>query len=513
MAGLYSKAGQGMFDIVGKAFDPSISDEDREEYQENEAAAGKPSDAMATYRANIDAELEAPIKYRSNPDDPNSEVFENKAKTYILLEADFDPAVKDATYASIYGTKSDATPEIAARGREIHQSLVDNWREMSPGGSNADNSGISPEEMQQYRDEYGSGSAGYYYPARLQGNFDSMRRAELFSALLPEAKGNSTANALAAGAGAGLGFLKGGMERFTGRNPSANENLELARMRYGGTDGRAEEANYWYDRSRPQEGDVRYFRDPNTGDSNYQTLSSTTTGGIWGALGEDNSQTYPYAASGTLGYSQHPTMAPHLRNFLRDTQQQYKRPVPVRPDNVTPEQMSERKQFVDEYNTAQDGYIPAKIGQIAGFLPSEYSSNALNMGRYLAEPMTAVDLLQVYAGKGARALFQQVAEEIGEDQTFSTTLEAAGLDPNDEQEVGELLYKYIVMSQPASENKFLGEDSPEPVMFDKQSGKNFSEHVSKREKFWQDRLEKAASEAGYYPKPVRKMPDQSVYYQ
>lgn len=513
MAGLYSKAGSSMFDIVGKAFDPSVSDEDRAEYQENEAATGKPSDAMASYRSNIDAELEQPVKYRSNPDDPNSEVYTNKAKTYLMLQADFDPAVIKATYASIYGNKFDGSPEIAARGKEIHQSLVDNYRAMSPGGEFADNSGISPEEQQQYRDTYGSGSAGYYYPERLQGNFDSMRRAELFSALLPDAAGNSTANALAAAAGGVLGGLKGGMERFTGRNPSANENLELMFMRYGGIDGRAKEANYWYDRSRPQEGAVRTFRDPNTGDSYYQTYSATTTPGIWGALGEDNSQVYPYASSGTLGYSQHPTMAPHLRDFLRDTQQQYKRPVPVRPDNVTPEQMIERKEFVDEYNTAQDGYIPAKIGQYAGFLPSEYSSNALNMGRYLAEPMTAVDLAQVYAGGGARALFQQLAEEIGEDQTFSTTLEAAGLDPTDEEAVGELIYKYITMAQPAAANKFLGEDSPEPVMFDQKSGERFSDHVRKREDYWQKRLEKAAAEAGYAPKPPRTVPDQSVYYQ
>ena len=277
--------GKRMYD----ALDPSISGEDKEKYYAEEQAAGKPSEPMAAYRASIDAELEQPIKYRANPADPKSEVYTSKAKSYLMLQANFDPEVIKATYSSIYGNKFDGSPEIAARGREIHQSLVDNYRAASPGGALADNSGISPEEMQQYRDTYGSGSAGYYYPERLQGNFDSMRRAELFSALLPDAAGNSTANALAAAAGGALGGFKGGMERFTGRNPSANETLELARMRYGGMDGRAKEANYWYNRSKPQEGAVRTFRDPNTGDSYYQTYSSTTIPGIWGALGEDNS--------------------------------------------------------------------------------------------------------------------------------------------------------------------------------------------------------------------------------
>lgn len=501
--------GKRMYD----ALDPSISGEDKEKYYAEEQAAGKPSEPMAAYRASIDAELEQPIKYRANPADPKSEVYTSKAKSYLMLQANFDPEVIKATYSSIYGNKFDGSPEIAARGREIHQSLVDNYRAASPGGALADNSGISPEEMQQYRDTYGSGSAGYYYPERLQGNFDSMRRAELFSALLPDAAGNSTANALAAAAGGALGGFKGGMERFTGRNPSANETLELARMRYGGMDGRAKEANYWYNRSKPQEGAVRTFRDPNTGDSYYQTYSSTTTPGIWGALGEDNSQTYPYIASGTLGFSQHPGMEPHLRNFLRDTQQNYKRPVPVRPAGVTPEQMMERREFVDDYNTAMDGYIPAKIGQTFGFLPSEYSSNALNMGRYLAEPMTAVDLAQVYAGKGARALFQQLAEEVGEDQTFSTTLEAAGLDPNDEEAVGELIYKYITMAQPAATNKFLGEESPEPIMFDRKGSDQFYDHVQKREQYWDNRLREAARKAGYQEDRSWQMPDQSVYYQ
>ena len=117
---------------------------------------------MAAYRANIDAELEQPIKYRSNPDDPNSKVYTNKAKTYLMLQANFDPCDKSDLCVDPWA-KFDGSPEIAKRGREIHQTLVDNYRAASPGGALADNTGISPEEMQEYRDTYGSGSAGYYY--------------------------------------------------------------------------------------------------------------------------------------------------------------------------------------------------------------------------------------------------------------------------------------------------------------------------------------------------------------
>ena len=69
------------------------------------------------------------------------------------------------------------------------------------------------------------------------------------------------------------------------------------------------------------------------------------------------------------------------------------------------------------------------------------------------------------------------------------------------------------MAQPAATNKFLGEDSPEPMMFDQEGSDRFYDHVKKREKYWDDRLRKKAREAGYVEDGSWVPPEQSVYYQ
>jgi len=486
---------------VSDYFDPSIDQKDMEEYQ-----AGQPGKDMQAYRMNVDREL------------ATAQVYEPEvkstlpAKDWIAFAASYEPEVERAAYASIKGEKYDGDETYAQQGRAIHQSLVDTLRSMSPGGEYADNSGISPEELQQYREQYGSAMAGSVYPERLQPNFDALRRAELFSAMLPSSPANQPFNAGLAALGTALYPL----DQFMGTASQGRADTNMLRAaRYSGPEGRAKEHNYWYERSAPDLSQQnRFFRDPKTGDSRYQTFSTTTKEGLWGALGEDNSRTYPFIANKTLPYSQYPTIQSNERDFISDVRTTRNRPVPITPEGRTPDEMEEAKEFVRDYDYASDDYIPAILGKYGGFYPSGLSKNALNLGRNIAEPMTAVDAAQVIAGGGFSALAAQFLEELAEDSYFGTTMEGTFQDPEAMESLGQTIWKYIGKGRTV--NDWMGEDAPPPVMgVDNGFGKAFDE----RSKYWDNRLKKAAARLDYKPqRPPTELnqyplPDQSVYYQ
>ena len=479
-------------------FDPSVDQKDMEEYQ-----AGQPGQDMQSYRTNVDQELQSAQVY-----EPETKLTLN-AKDWIAYNASYDPEVERATYASIKGEKYDGDQEYAQKGREVHQTMVDTLRSMSPGGEYADNSGISPEEMQKYREEHGRSMAGSVYPERLQPNFDALRRAELFSAMLPTNPANDPTNAALATLGTALYPLD---RLFGGASQGRADTNMLRAARYSGPEGRAKEANYWYSRSAPDmTRQDRFFRDPNTGDSRYQTFSTTTKDGLWGALGEDNSRNYSFVANKTLPFSQYPTIQSNERDFISDTRTMRNRPVPITPEGRTPEEMEEAKEFVQDYDYASDDYIPALIGKYGGFYPSGLAKNAANLGRYIAEPMTAIDAAQVVMGGGFGGLAAQVVEELAEDSYFGTAMEGSYKDPETMETLGQTIWKYI--SKGRDINEFMGEGAPTPVMG---MNKEFGEHFDKRSKYWDDRLKKQAAKLDYKPKPKTELmqsPDQSVYYQ
>jgi hypothetical protein len=276
----------------------------------------------------------------------------------------------------------------------IRQAALQAIEQHTPEGAYSDRSGIPQEEFDRLQESRGD-NANFAYPNRLQKNFDALRQIELFTAggdlderetpggtvirgiadALYVQPGMAAANTMSPGMAPGA-WAWGAAPDIKGRlaQPVSDEV------------GRARDALEWYRNSAPQQGPYQSYRDPDTNNARYRAYSTTTPTGLSRAM-TDADRRYGRYSLPTLAFTQNPTTG--KSSEIADIRLHTRRPVPIIPSGMTPEEVSQAGDAIRDYDQKSDDWFASGYAKRIGDNPTHFQNSFFNLGRNSGDIGTA----------------------------------------------------------------------------------------------------------------------------